>query len=127
MEYFRTFNGNRIFTDSEMTNKKEMIRRMMSTGLNGQQLQMRSRFHSSTEPPVWLIFDERTENPLIDIRMGPCWLEITLSHQFRHGKQQFSSSQPARSIRQAGHTSTEGADFPPYGLDTNLITMYSGC
>ena len=97
------------------------------TGLNGQQFLLRHKIYGSAEPPVYQIFNERNRNPSETSEWDPRWLEITLSHQFRHGKQQFSSSQPARSIRQASQTSTEGADFPPYGLDTNLITMYSGC
>ena len=135
MECFRTFNGNGIFTSSRMTNKNETIHGMKKTGLNGQQFLLRHKIYGSAEPPVYQIFNERNRNPSETSEWDPRWLEITFPHQFRHGKQQLSSSQPARSIRQTSRTSTststspspEGADFPPYGLDTNLIAMYSGC
>ena len=131
MECFRTFNGNGIFTSSRMTNKNETIHRMKKTGLNGQQFLLRHKIYGSAEPPVYQIFNERNRNPSETSEWDPRWLEITFPHQFRHGKQQVSSSQPDRSIRQTSRTSTststDGADFSPYGLDTNLITMYSGC
>ena len=117
MECFRTFNGNGIFTSSRMTNKNEMIHKMMGTGLNGQQFLRRSKIYGSAEPPVYQIFNERNRNPSETSEWDPRWLEITFPHQFRHGKQQLSSSQPARSIRQTSRTSTstspEGADFFP--------------
>ena len=78
-----------------MTNKNETIHTMKKTGLNGQQFLLRHKIYGSAEPPVYQIFNERNRNPSETSEWDPRWLEIAFPRQFRHGKQQLSSAQPA--------------------------------